>query len=256
MTALALDPVTGVRGTNSGWGRFYRVGGVAALVVLLAGLSDVLIAFLPGAGGTGTAPGALTVIDWFTLFADKPLLGLRNLGVLNMVTMTSMILVGMAIYAAHRPRQQAAAALGMILLCMGTTIYVANNTALPMLTLSHQYAAAGEAQRSLIVAAGTGLLVREDLTAGAYMGFLFGEAGGILLSLVMLKGKLFSKRSAIAGMLAEGCLVIFNFFAAFLPETYGVTVMLGMVGGLLALAWMAMVAGKLFRLARATADEA
>ena len=251
MPALALGQVVSAEKTDSGWTNSYRIGGVAALVVLLAGLLDILVTFLPGAGGTGTAPATLTVIDWFTLFQENALLGLRNLGVLNMVTTASMVLVGLALYAAHRRTHQATAALAVILRCMASTIYIANNTALPMLTLSRQYAAATtEPQRSLVVAAGTGLLAREDLTAGAYMGFLFAEAGGILMSLVMLQGKVFSKWSALAGILAEGCMLIFNFCAAFVPGTYGVTVILAMFGGLLAMVWMILTARGLFQLAR------
>ena len=60
--------------------------------------------------------------------------------------------------------------LAAVILCLGVTIYIANNAALSMLTLSNQYAlATSEAQKSQLVAAGQVLLAQaEDFTPGAY----------------------------------------------------------------------------------------
>jgi hypothetical protein len=190
------------------------------------------------------------------MYRGNALLGLRNLGLANMLTTALGVPVFFALYAAHRRVNPAPAALAVILMCMGATIYIANNTAFPMLTLSGQYAAATtEPQRALIAAAGQAVLAREDLTAGAFMGFFFAEIAGIVMALVMLRGKIFSRLSAWMGVLGECLLLIFNICAAFAPATYDVAMILAMVGGILSMIWFILTARRLFQLAQDSATK-
>ena len=231
---------------GSNWGSLYRAGGVAALTLVLIALTDTFIMFIPASGST---PGTLSVIDWFTLYRDSWFLGLRNLGFLNMLTTSLSVPLYLALYATHRRVNQAQAALAVILLCMGATIYIANNTAFPMLTLSGRYAAATtDAQRSLIEAAGAATLAREDLTAGAFLGFFFVEVAGILMSVIMLRGRVFGRATALAGLAGEACLLIFNVCAAFVPAFYDAAMVLGVGGGLLSMAWFILIARRLFQM--------
>ena len=184
-TTAKLDTPAIDAGTpDPAYTNIYRAGTIAAVLIVLAGLTDIFIMFLPG---TGTAPGLRTVVEWFTLLQSQWFVTMRDMGLLNMLTISCSVVVYFALFGMHRRTHPQAAALALILACLGAAIYVANNTALPMLTLSRQYAAAaGEAQKALWATAGQALLAREDLTAGAFPGFFFAEIAGLLMAGVIL----------------------------------------------------------------------
>jgi hypothetical protein len=226
------------------WTNIYRAGAAAALLIVLAGLTDIFIMSLPG---TGTAPGVRTVVDWFTLLQSQGFVTLRDMGLLNMVTISCSVVVYFALFGLHRHSNPQSASLALILVCLGAAIYIANNTALPMLTLSHQYAAAaGETQKALWAAAGQALLARDDLTAGAFPGFFFVEIAGLLMGLVVLRGRIFHAWEAWIGLLGTASLLFFNICAAFVPALYNsVMLIFGAGGGLLNLVWYVMIARRL-----------
>lgn len=249
MTVKTLQmetPVTGTELTGFAWKNIFQAGATAALLIVLVGLLDILIMFLPG---TGTNPGARTVIDWFNLIQSHWFLALRDMGLLNMITTSCSVLVFFALYGMHRKINPLPAALALILVCMGATIYIANNTALPMLTLSRHYASALDAsQKALWAAAGQALLAQEDLTAGAFPGFLFAEIAGFLMAVVALRGGLFRPWQAWVGITATGCIFFFNLCAAFIPAWYdSVMLIFGAGGGLLSMVWYALIALRLFK---------
>jgi hypothetical protein len=234
-------------GTQPETQTIYKIGGGAALFIILLGLLDIFIMFVPG---TSVDPGTLSALDWFKQFEASWFIGLRNLGLFNMLTNTAMILIIFAFYIAHRQKYPSIAALALIFVCMGAAIYIANNTSLPMLALSRQYASASdETQKSLLVASARALLVREDLTAGAFAGFLFTEIACIITAILMLKGKIFNRSTAVIGLIGEGSLLIFNFWAAFIPQFYNfVLLVFGAGGGLVTLVWLSLVARRFFQL--------
>lgn len=230
------------------WTGMYRAGAAAALLVVLAGLLDTFIVFLPG---TGFTPGERAVVDWFAAYRETPFLALRDMGILNILTTSCTVLVFFALYGAHRRVQPVQAALALILLCVGATIYIANNMALPMLSLSGQYAAAtSESQKALLVSAGQTLLAREDVGPGAFLGFFIPEIAGVLMSLVMLRGRIFSRWAGWAGLLGEILLITFNIIAAFMPGMFGLSMVFAMTGGSLSMAWLAITAVGLLRAER------
>jgi hypothetical protein len=251
MTAIPLQldtPAMDAGAPPSAWTAIYRAGAAAALLIVLAGLTDILIMFLPVSGtGAGTAPGLRTVLDWFGLLQSQRFVTLRDLGLLNMVTIACSVVVYFALFGLHRRIRPQAAALALILAGLGAAIYIANNTALPMLTLSQRYAeAAGDAQKALWAAAGQALLAREDLTAGSFPGFFFGEIAGLLMGMVILRSRIFRGWQAWLSLLGTACLLFFNIIAAFVPALYNsVMLIFGAGGGLLNLVWYALVAGRL-----------
>jgi len=82
---------------DSGWKGFYRVGGTTALITLVIPLAEIVIGFLPGVARA--SQGTVTVTDWFTLFQNNWFLGLRNLGLLNIVGAALMAPTIVAIYS-------------------------------------------------------------------------------------------------------------------------------------------------------------
>jgi len=241
---------TKIENQNSGWLSLYRLAGATALLAILVALTDISLTFLPGGAG---APGTMTAIDWFALFQDNWFLGLRNLGLLpNILTLCLLIPLFMALYAVHRQVDPAYAALAMILALVGTAIYLSNNAAFPMWALSTKYAAAGtEAQRSLLAAAGEAILARgEDFTPGSFTGFLFAEVGTFVISFVMLRGGIFSRGTAYAGILGGLFLTVFTIWSTFIPVYFEAAMIVAMIGGLASIVWYVLTARRLFQLGK------
>jgi hypothetical protein len=241
------DQVSNDQNTDSNWKSLYRLGGVAALSTVLVGIVEIIITFLPG----GNTPYE-TVFDWFTLFQNNWFMGLRNLGLLNIFFTALGIPTFFALYGAHRRSSQTLAALAMIVSFIGAAVFYATNRAFAMLDISNQYAlATTEAQRAILAAAGQAMLsVGKSHTPGTFMAFFLSEFAGILISIVMLRDKLFSKTNAYVGLLGYTSLLVFEVCTSFVPALQGVAMIFAMLGGILSLVWSILVARKLFQLVK------
>ncbi len=226
----------------------YTLGGAAALLVVLTALAEMLITFLPG-GYTS----AETVTDWFALLQANPFLGLRNLGLLNIVMTAVGIPLVFSLYWVHRRVNPPFAALALIISFVGLAVFYATNRAFPMLDLSARYAAAtSQAERAVLEAAGQAMLsVGQSHTPGTFLAFFFSEIAGILMGLVMLRGRLFNPAAALAGIVGYGFLLIYEVFASFIPSSHQAILVIAMIGGIANLAWYILVALRLFKLGQA-----
>jgi hypothetical protein len=232
---------------DSNWGSLYKLGGAAALLILLTALTEILITFLPGGYTT-----AETVIEWFDLLQDNWFLGLRNLGLLNIVMVTLGIPLYLALFIAHHRVNRATAALAMIISFIADAVFFATNRAFPMLDLSQRYAAATtEAQRGMIEAAGQALLsVGQSHTPGTFLAFFLSGIAAILMVGVMLRGKIFSKATAFAGMVGFGFLFGYDCLSSFVPSSHDAILVPAMVGGLASMVWYILVARRFYQLGR------
>ena len=248
LQAIKMDE-TNTETTNPSWRTLYRVGGMAALGTVLVGLVEIGITFLPG----GNTPYK-TVFDWFTHFQNNSFMGLRNLGLLNILFCSLDIPIFFALYGAHRKASQTLAALAMIVSFIGVAVFYATNRAFAMLDISNQYAlATTEAQRSILAAAGQAMLsVGQSHTPGTFIAFFLSEVASLLISVVMLRDKLFSKANGYVGLVCFTFLLVFEVCASFVPALQGVAMIFAMLGGILSLVWEILVAQKLFHLGQNT----
>jgi len=227
--------------------RIYKIGGMAALLTVVVAFGEMVITFLPG----GNAP-VETVIDWFTQIQNNWFMGLRNLGLLNIVMFALGIPMYFALYTAHRNVNKAFGALAMIISFIGVAVFFATNRAFSMLELSGQYAqATTDAQRSMFAAAGQAMLsVGRSHSLGTFISFFLGELAGILMSVVMLRGKIFSKATALTGIIGFTLLLIFEVCTSFIPVLNEVAMIFAMGGGLLNITWLILLGRRLFQLVR------
>jgi len=238
---------------NTNWNVIYKLGGIAALSAVLVGILEILITFLPG----GNTPQK-TVLDWFMLFQKNPFMGLRNLGLLNIFLNVLAIPTYLALYAAHRKTSERPfAALATLISFLGIGVFFATNRAFPMLALSNQYVAAtSDAQRAMLEAAGQSMLsVGASHSPGTFFAFFLLEAAGMLISIAMLRGGVFSKVNAYAGILGFAILLVFEYFSSFISGLSNATMMLSMFGGLLSMVWYILIARRLFQLAQSASAE-
>lgn len=237
------------RRPGGSWKGVYITGGIAAIFVVVASIADIAIGFALG-GDLSKLPG--TAIDRFAEFMRTPWLGLYHLDLLNATTTLILVATFLALYAAHRRIERGPAMLAMVIEVIGTAVFIANNAALPMLALSAKYAVAPtEAQRTLLAAAGESLLARgEHGTPGVFPGFLMLSVAGILMSLVILKGRVFNRATGWTGLLSNSLLLAYVILVTFVPGTKALAMLISAPGGLLAIAWLVLAAVGLFRLSR------
>lgn len=233
---------------ESTWKNLYQIGGWVALTTVLVGVVEIGITFLPGGNVV-----CETVFDWFALFQNNPFMGLRNLGLLNIFFNALAIPTFLALYGVHRQHNsRMLALLAMIVSFIGVAVFYATNRAFAMLDISQQYAlATTEAQKAILAAAGQAMLsVGKSHTPGTFIAFFLSEAAGVLISIAMLRGKLFSSLNAYAGILGFGFLLIFEILTSFWLPLQGIAMILAMLGGILNIVWDILLARKLFQLSK------
>lgn len=235
------------------WKRLFVFGGIAAILSLSAVVADIVIGSSTG-GNLSQLPR--TAVERFSQFQQNVWLGLYNLDLLNAVNQLISIPVYFALYAALRKTNKPFALFGLIIFLLGTTIFVANNTALPMLELSNKYAAAGEPQKTLLAAAGEAMLARsEHGSLGAFFSFLLPTLSALIFSFVMVQGGIFSKANAYIGILGNALMLVYVVLVTFAPAVKDMAMAFAMPGGLLLLAWMVMITIRLFRLGTSKGDD-
>jgi hypothetical protein len=241
-----LNQIADTKTADTGLKGLYRLGSAASMAAILLVLADIIISF----GGRDVNPDTLTAIDWFKLFQDSRLFGLRMLGIINIISLSISIPLYLALYAAHRRICNTYAVLAMILYLIGAAIYISNNAAIPMYVLSSKYTvAATDAQRTLLAAAGEAIVAKgADFTPGSFIGFFFTEVAGIAFSYIMLRAGVFSKAAAYFGILGFVFLTVFTIWLTFIPVFFEIAMVIAMVGGLSSIFWNVLVARRLLQL--------
>jgi len=240
-----LKQIIDAQTAESGWKGLYKVGGTTVLITVVVALAEIVIGFLPGVARL--TQRTVTVIDWFTLLQSHWFLGLRNLGLLNIIGAALLAPTFFAIYSALRRDNEAYGAFGTILFFVGVAVYLASNRAFSMLSLSGQYASATtDAQRSLLIAAGQAMLAEGQTRAGIPLI----EFACLVISAVMLRGKVFSKATAYAGILGNVLLMVFEIILAFVPPSLDAGMVIAVGGGLSIMIWYLLVGRRLLQLGR------
>ena len=211
---------------------------------------DLVLGTLTGGDVSGLPQ---TAVDRFAQLQGNPLLGLYNMDLLNSVNQIIMIPGYFALYAAHRGRKDSAAAFALILFLVGTTILVTNNTALTMLDLGNKYGTATtDARRTLLAAAGEAMLARGSHgSLGAFPGFLLPTIAGLIMSFVMLSGRVFTRLTAWLGIIGGIVMIAYLVLVTFAPGVRQMATAFAAPGGLLLMAWMILFTVRLFKLGRA-----
>ncbi len=217
------------------WSWLYRMGSVVALAT---------VAFIPLQAVVYIAwPPPTTAVDYFALFQRNTLLGLLDLDLLLLVEMVMLVPLSLAFYVALRQTSKSWTAIALALGLLGTASYLASNTVFNMLFLSSRYAAATtEAQRAALLAAGEAMLSIYNGTA-FHVSYVLGAIAPLIVSLVMLRSRVFGRGAAWMGILAN--LLAFGLYV----PVVGIYLSLLSVLPFLAI-WYILVARRLWQLGR------
>ena len=249
MPAARQNQLNENENSGSQWKAIYTLGGVAGILVLIGAVLDVVIGSATG-GNLSALPQ--TAVERFAQFNRNPFLGLYNLDLLNVINQLIMLPVYYALFAAQRDSKSASAALALLVFLVGTAVFVTGNTALPMFELSKKYALANtEAQKNLLAAAGEAMLAMgAHGTTSVFIGFLLPSLAGLLMSITMLSGKVFSKTTAVLGIAGGICMLIYIILVTFAPGVEKMATAFALPGGLLLMAWMVLFTIRLFQLGK------
>ena len=186
------------------WDTLYTVGGAAGLIVAaLLVLEFIIFIIWP----QPSWPRPNSVLDWFALFQRNKLIGLLDMDLVGIIAYVLLIPTLLALYFALRRVSAAFAAIATALFFVGIAMYFATNTLFSMLALSDQYAAATtDAQRSMTVAAGQALLTMFYVSA-FQESYVIVSVALLTISIVMLRGPVFTKATAYVGILANVCAI-------------------------------------------------
>ncbi len=180
------------------WKGLYKVGGAASLVIALIYL--LTTAVYVSAMRRAPAPG--TVTEWFTLLENNPVVGLFYLGIADIIIVILFGPVSLALRVALEQVSRTWTTIATPLAFVGMAIYLATNTAFSMLSLSSEYAAAAtEAQRSAVLAAGQAIISISRGT-GSAAGLSLVWLTSLIFSILMLRSRMFGKTVAWVGNLS------------------------------------------------------
>ncbi len=233
------------------WKSLCRVGAIAALIAALI--------FRRNLGAEATmfgGPAPTTAVGWFTLLHNNSLLGLFFLNFFDIADYVLVGLMFLALYIALRKTNRSYAGIAASMSLVGILVYIISDTSFTMFSISSQYASATTAaQKSASLAAGQDVLAKGVPGAG-YQGvgglislFLLAVAG-LIISVVMLRSKIFSKATAFTGMIASAFDLAYLSGLAFVPATAFYLWSSLFIGGagLLLTVWHLLVGVKLYRL--------
>jgi len=225
---------------ESSWTSLYKIGGIAALVIVgIVFFQAPIFIFYPQ---------PTTVIGHIQQFQQSKLLGLVDLDLILLIAEILFIPVVLALYGALKRYNPAWMSVALMSALGGLGLFFACNPTLSFIFLTDQYTAATtEAQKTAILAAGEALIANYNGTAFGLFFILYGIAY-IVMAMVMLKSGVFNKATAILGIAIGAMMLIPPLpFLGMFPLVLSYIVILP------SLAWNVLVGIRLLQLGRSNA---
>ena len=223
------------------WNLLCRAGGVAAFIFLVYCLATMVQMTFLG----GPPPN---VAEAFRMLQQNKVVGLLRLDFPTVLVLPLYYLLFFSLFAALRNTDRTHAAIGTALVFLGVTLVLAMPTALPLMALSDQYAAAtSEAMKAHFLTAGEAVLATDIWHGtGAYMGGILVQTGAVWISVVMLRG-VFSKATAYVGIITHGLDLVHIAVVPFLPK---VALLFMIIAGLGYPVWLWLVGRRLLQVGK------
>jgi hypothetical protein len=239
-----MDQATDAETADSAYKGLYKLGGAAALIVVVLTLGEVI--------GFAFFPQPSTVSDWFALFQNNKIIGLLDFWGLEVPMYVMFVLVFLALYVVLRRADRGRMAIALIFVLLGAGIFFATNNPFSMLSLSNHHAAATtDAERSAFLAAGQAVLANTNQRAvgGFNVGLFLVSIAGLIVSSVMLQSNSFSRTTAYGGILAHG-LSLADYLRQALTSSATVALLVILPNALFVVIWFALVGRRLYQLGR------
>jgi hypothetical protein len=232
---------------DSNWKNLYTIGGVAALLQLASILGySIALAIL--------GPKPVSAEEYFAIQQSNRLASVLRGDFLLLILVGAYLGTFPALYMALRRVSPVYTAFATLFTLIAVTICFASESTFALLKLGDLYmSAASEAQRAQFLAAAEAVIASDMWnSSGAYMSGILLQGGGVIISLVMLRSKDFSKVTAYSGLLGNAFDLTQHVLHPFAPSI-SATIMMFM--GPFYLVWFPMLARDLFRLGRSSSKK-
>ncbi len=188
-----------------------------------------------------------TAAEAFQLLQQDRVVGLLRLDLPTALSLPLCYLLFLGLFAALRREDPARTTVATVLAFAGVTLVLATPMGLSMLPLSDRYAvAASEEARGQLLAAGEAILAADMWhSTGAFVGGLLLQAGAVLVSIVMLRTRVFSRATALVGIVTHALDLVHVVLGPFMPRA-GFLFMA--MAGPLYLVWFPLVGRRLLQL--------
>ena len=245
---MTVSPTAAPRPPDASARVLYQLGAVSGLVAVAFAICQIIIEVI-GVGFAGT-PVPTTVAGWFGLLQSDRLLGLTELTGLQIPMFALLVPFFLALHTTLKSTNSTLSLVATVFSLLGIGVYLASNTALSMLSLSDQWAAAtSDMERAALLAAGQAMLAQYDgpgLDAGVFL-VMVATVG---LSWLMRRSPPFGRLTAALGIVA-GVIALGYYLAVALPSE---RIFLLEAAGPFFLLWIGLAARGLLRLGAASGE--
>jgi hypothetical protein len=219
-----------------------RLGAMAALILLAYSVLMIIVLTWLGAPPR-------TAQDCFDLLQKNVWAGLLRLDLLTILVMPVFYFLYAGLFSAMHRSSLPLTALSTALAFVGVTLVLSTPSVLSLVHLSKEYAAATtEARRTLLLAAGEAVMSTDMWhSTGAMIGGALLQLAGVLISVAMLRTRIFNKLTGSLGIVTHGLDLAHILIGLFAPAA-GVVLMV--IAGPLYLIWFPLVGRRLYQLGR------
>ena len=183
------------------WKDLYKMAGLAAIVSELVILLGIVTYFI-----WPFAPGVKSTESILLLLKSNPLGGLISLDLFLFVGNLFSILLFLALYVSLKPINASYALLALVVGLISVVLLIPSRPLVELVSLSTQYGnATSAAARAQYLATGDALLAAFNGT-GWFLNTLLGGISLVISSLLMLRGGIYSKATAIVGIITNAVL--------------------------------------------------
>jgi hypothetical protein len=176
----------------------YTIGGIAAILQLI-----VILVYSVLLGVLGPKP--VSAAEYFSIYQSSKVQAFLRGDFLLLVLIGLYLGTFPALYAALRRLSPVYTALATLFTLMTVAGTFATESSFSLLYLGKQYAAAAsEVQQAQFLAAGEAVIASDMWnSSAAYMGGILLQGSGVMISVIMLRSKDFSKITAYSGLLGN-----------------------------------------------------
>lgn len=239
-----------IKETDKSWNDIIKIASIAVFLQL-AYLAIVFAIEMPLSIATDYLP-LNSASDYFNMINNDRLAAIFLMDLPMVAFMICNYFTSLGIFAVLRKRNEALMIMFTAFIFISTTMGLIANEVFSLFYLSDRYAAATtDAMREQLLAAGEAVLANSlwHNTAGYVMGILF-LGSFLLMSMFMLQGNEFKKRTIFSGILATGLDLFQHAFHIFIPS---IATPLLLVAGIFYIPWYIFLGLDLVRLGRSHA---
>lgn len=225
----------------------YIIGGIFAIVQLVAILASIVIAVAFG-------PRPTSAVEFFAIQQENPLAALlRGDFVLMVFLLGAYLGTFPALWWNLRHLSPTTATFAALFTAIGVILSFSSESTFALLHLGDLYAAASsESARVQLLAAGEAVLAAGWWhSSGSYMTGILLQGGGVIISLVMLRSRDFSKVTAVSGLIGNALDLIQHLLHPFAPF---ISAPVQMFMGIFYFVWFPMLARDFFKLAKGSSS--